>query len=382
MNKQKMKVPSMEGIVLSRAGFEDLEEILALQKLAYLSEARRYNDYGIPPLTQTIDEIRSDYGALLFLKAVSDGRIVGSIRGRVKDGTCQAGRLMVHPGLQRRGIGASLVRALEAEMMSDAETARFELFTGAESFDNIRLYKRLGYQEFKTEPFGNGKYIVYLEKTVSREPSEKCCLHGEMMDITIRHEGPEDRRETETLVREAFWDKYKPGCDEHLLLHKLRKTPAFIPELNFVACEGGRIVGNIVYSRAKVVGDDGREHPVLCMGPLSVPPSLQKRGIGSMLMRHSIAEARKAGHRGVVLYGDPVYYRRFGFRNAAVYSITTAQGENFDAFMALELSENGLEGVEGRFFEDPVFRIDELELKLFEQGFPYREKHVTDTQLK
>ena len=129
----------MEGIVLSRAGFEDLEEILALQKLAYLREARRYNDYGIPPLTQTIDEIRSDYGSLLFLKAVSDSRIVGSIRGRVKDGTCHVGRLMVHPGFQRRGIGASIVRALEAEMMRDAETARFELFTGAESFDNIRL---------------------------------------------------------------------------------------------------------------------------------------------------------------------------------------------------------------------------------------------------
>ncbi len=202
------------------------------------------------------------------------------------------------------------------------------------------------------------------------------------MDITIRHEGPEDRRETETLVREAFWDKYKPGCVEHLLLHKLRMSPAFIPELNFIACEGERIVGHIVYSRAKVAGDDGRERPVLCMGPLSVLPSCQKRGIGSMLMRHSIAEAGRAGYGGVVIYGDPAYYRRFGFRNAAGCRITTAQGENFDAFMALELQENGLMGVEGRFFEDPVFRIDERELELFEQGFPYREKHVTDTQLK
>ncbi|TAL36707.1 MAG: N-acetyltransferase [Spirochaetes bacterium] len=202
------------------------------------------------------------------------------------------------------------------------------------------------------------------------------------MNPTIRLSTPADFQETEFLTREAFWDIYKLGCDEHLLLRNLRQVPAFIAELDMVAIHEGKIIGNIVYSKASVVDDTGIAHEVLCMGPLSVLPSHQGKGVGSQLMRHSIACAKSMGYKAIIIFGNPAYYHRFGFENAQKYGISTSEGANFDAFMALELQENGLKGVRGKFHEDPVFKIDTTELEEFEKGFPYREKHVTDTQLK
>ena len=200
--------------------------------------------------------------------------------------------------------------------------------------------------------------------------------------IQLRLETEKDYRKVENLTREAFWDVYKPGCDEHLVLHNLRKSPAFIPELNFVAMRNGEIVGSIVYSRAKVVDRARKEHEVLTFGPISVLPSCQRQGIGSRLIEHTKALAADLGCKAVVIFGNPAFYHRFGFRNAADFSIATAEGENFDAFMALELYEGALKGISGRFYEDPVFHVDPKELESFEKNFPPKEKHVTDTQLK
>ncbi len=202
------------------------------------------------------------------------------------------------------------------------------------------------------------------------------------MNPAIRLEAPTDFRETEFITREAFWDVYKPGCDEHLLLHKLRRVPAFVPELDFVAVHENRIIGNIIYSRVKVVGENAVAHEVLCMGPLTVAPAHQGRGVGGALMRHSSARAREMGFNAILIFGNPGYYHRFGFENAQKYRITTSEGANLDPFMALELREHGLRGVEGKYHEDPVFKIDAAELEEFEKQFPFKEKHVTDTQLK
>lgn len=206
-----------------------------------------------------------------------------------------------------------------------------------------------------------------------------------MEKIIIRLETKKDYRETENMVREAFWDIYRPGCDEHLILHKLRKVPAFIEELDFVACdinENNRIVGNIVYSEAKISNSQNQEYSVLCMGPLSVLPSYQGKGIGSLLVNKSLQKAKLLDYNAVILFGDPEYYHRFGFENAKKYNIKTSQGENFDAFMTLELYDDSLDGIQGKFIENPVFQVENEELELFEKEFPDKEKHVTDTQLK
>ncbi len=153
--------------VITTAGKSDLKKILSLQKLAYLKEGERYNDFNIPPLTQTTGEIESEFDGSVFLKLVIDGRITGSVKGKKISDTCHVGRLMVHPDFQRRGFGRELVRRIEIEFIADKEIHRFELFTGELSLENINLYRSLGYTVFKTEPFGNGYNIVFMEKNVN-----------------------------------------------------------------------------------------------------------------------------------------------------------------------------------------------------------------------
>ena len=203
-----------------------------------------------------------------------------------------------------------------------------------------------------------------------------------MKTFTIRPEEEKDYRAVEELTREAFWDLYHPGCCEHLIVHKIRTVPAFVKELSYVACDGQTVIGNIIYSRAKVVDGQDQAFEVLCMGPIGVLPAFQKKGVGSELMHCTIEKARALGFKAIILFGNPAYYQRFGFVNAQKYGITTPTGENFDAFMALELFEGALEGIGGKFYGDPVFEINAEELDVFEKGFPYKEKHVTDTQFK
>jgi ribosomal protein S18 acetylase RimI-like enzyme len=147
------------------ANIDDLAEILELQVRAYQSEAEIYNDYSIEPLTETPLELQEQYNHKVFLKAVVESRIVGSVRGYLKLGTVHIGRLAVEPKFQNQGIGTHLVNSIEAHFPS---AERYELFTGNKSANNLRLYNKLGYREFKQEPVGDQVMMVYLEKYRNR----------------------------------------------------------------------------------------------------------------------------------------------------------------------------------------------------------------------
>ncbi len=140
---------------------EDAAEVLALQKLAYLSEAAIYDDHSIPPLVQTLEEISAELRSKLFLKAVEDGTLVGSVRGYCHERIAYLERLIVHPAHQGRGLGSLLARTFEA---SFPEARRFELFTGHKSERNLTLYRRLGYVPFRRDRVHPGLELVYLEK--------------------------------------------------------------------------------------------------------------------------------------------------------------------------------------------------------------------------
>lgn len=144
-----------------QAKSDDAEEILDLQKLAYQSEAILYNDWTIPPLTQTIDEIECEFENKFFLKALNGNKIVGSVRASHKDTTCHIGRLIVHPEFQKKGIGTLLMERVE-RAFSHAE--RFELFTGSKSTENIRLYHRLGYRVFREKDLSPAVRLVVMER--------------------------------------------------------------------------------------------------------------------------------------------------------------------------------------------------------------------------
>ena len=194
------------------------------------------------------------------------------------------------------------------------------------------------------------------------------------MNITLRLENKDDHRAVEHLTREAFWDLFQPGCTEHLIVHQMRTDDSFIPELDYVALDGDTIVGNIMHTKAKVRSDSGEEHEVLCMGPVAVLPSYQGKGVGSLLIKRTIAVAKAMGYTGIVIYGDHHYYHRFGYKNAEVYGIQTGDGANFDAFMALELTEGALAPVSGRFHETSAFQTKDEDVEAFDALFPYKEK--------
>ncbi len=146
---------------IEQASASDLEQILELQKISYTSQAELYNDFSIPPMTQTIQEMHDDFSYKKFLKAVENDAIIGSVRAFEKDGTCHIGRLMVHPSFQNKGIGSSLVHEIENTF---GACKRFELFTGSKSEKNILLYQKIGYKIFKTEKINENVSLVYLAK--------------------------------------------------------------------------------------------------------------------------------------------------------------------------------------------------------------------------
>lgn len=195
-------------------------------------------------------------------------------------------------------------------------------------------------------------------------------------DINLRNESALDYRTVEGLTREAFWNHHGPGCNEHYLLHILRDAESFIHELDFVAEVDGKIVGSIVYTKAKVVTDDGRCVGVITFGPIAVLPGHQGRGIGESLITRTKAIAKQLGHKAILIYGDPAFYSRFGFAAAETYQIGTPDGMYAAALQALELSQGALSGSAGRFVEDAIFEIDEAAAERFDKGFPHREKCV------
>jgi ribosomal protein S18 acetylase RimI-like enzyme len=144
-----------------KATKEDLRIILELQKLAYQSEARIYYDFTIPPLLQTIEEVEDQFRNHIFLKAVLNDKIIGSVRATETAGTCHIGRLIVHPDNQNHGIGRRLMQEIEKNFKN---SNRFELFTGSLSYKNISFYKKLGYKVFKFEKISDTFELAYMEK--------------------------------------------------------------------------------------------------------------------------------------------------------------------------------------------------------------------------
>ena len=196
----------------------------------------------------------------------------------------------------------------------------------------------------------------------------------------IRNEQPGDYRAVEEATREAFWNLYVPGCDEHYLVHKIRGIPDFIRELSFVAELNGKIVGSIFFTKSWVVGDDGLRHGTITLGPVSVLPELHNKGIGRALIEYAKQAAANLGHRAILLYGYPGYYKRLGFRHAKEFGISNPDGKYPLAHQVLELYEGALDGISGRACESGDFCTDEKAVAEFDASFHPKEKKVTPTQ--
>lgn len=202
--------------------------------------------------------------------------------------------------------------------------------------------------------------------------------------MIIRNEEEKDFFEVENLTREAFWNVYKPGCDEHAVLHYMRNDADFVPELDFVLEIDGKIVGNIVYVLGKLEKPNKAFEDILVFGPVSILPEYQKLGYGKALINHSLKKAEELGYPMVVITGNPAYYSKFGFDSASkigIYHDGIDQTEEADFFMAKVLIKEKAKALKGIFYEPKCYFLSSETVEKFDAQFPEKIKEVREGQL-
>ena len=195
--------------------------------------------------------------------------------------------------------------------------------------------------------------------------------------IKFRLEKKEDYRAVENLVRESFWNVYRPGCSEHYVIHVLRDDPAFVKELDFVMEENGSIIGQNVFMRNAVAADDGRSVPILTMGPICIAPALKRRGYGKVLLDYSLERAAAMGFGAVMFEGNIEFYGKSGFDVASNFGIRyhgLPEGADSSFFLCKELIKGYLDGITGVYTTPAGYFVDDADVEEFDKGFPPKEK--------
>ena len=196
-------------------------------------------------------------------------------------------------------------------------------------------------------------------------------------DYTIRLEKPEDYREVENLVRESFWNVYRPGCSEHYVIHVLRDDPAFVKELDFVMEKDDELIGQNMFMRTVINADDGRVIPILTMGPIGIAPELKRKGYGKKLLDYSLEKASAMGFGAVLFEGNIGFYGHSGFtyaRNFGIRYHDLPEGADDSFFLCKELIPGYLEGITGVYRTPRGYYVDDADVEEFDKAFPPKEK--------
>lgn len=200
----------------------------------------------------------------------------------------------------------------------------------------------------------------------------------------IRMEEKKDHRAVENLIRESFWNVYRPGCSEHYVIHVLRNDPAFVKELDFVMEKDGELIGQNMFMRTVIDADDGRTIPVLTMGPICIAPDLKRQGYGKRLLDASLQKAAQLGFGAVLFEGNIAFYGKSGFDYAAKFGIRYHDlPEDADAsfFLCKELIPGYLDGVSGVYRTPQGYYVDDADVDAFDRQFPYKEKRKLPGQI-
>ena len=203
-------------------------------------------------------------------------------------------------------------------------------------------------------------------------------------NFIIRKETETDYKNTENLVREAFWNVYRPGCLEHYVLHVLRDDENFLPELDFVMEKDGKLIGQVVFVRAQIHADDGRLIPIMTFGPIGIHPDYKRKGYGKALLDFALNEAEKAGAGAICMEGNIDFYGKCGFDVASKKGIHyhgAPREEEVPYFLLKELKPGYLDGVTGVYHTPSVYYVDEAEAEEFDRAFPPKEKKRLKGQL-
>ncbi len=304
------------------------------------------------PLTEEQITYDAEKRSVAVFSVWHQGAMIATIaimRMDEKTGEAYLGHYLLNPKETGKGHGTAIMKAFVQLCFGILKVSSLSLRAYEYNTPAIRCYEKCGYSkwDYCTTDDGLGVLLMGVKK-------EKV-IGSDETSIDISKETEADYHETEWITQKAFWNLHVPGCDEHLLIEKMRQSDDYLPELSKIAKINGHVVGVIMYSKAYIESSDGKRHEVLTFGPLSVDPEYQSMGIGRRLLQVTMEEARVAGYPGIVIFGEPGYYPRFGFQTCDHFGITTPDGKNFDAFMGIELQPRALESMRGRFYESKVF---------------------------
>jgi predicted N-acetyltransferase YhbS len=203
--------------------------------------------------------------------------------------------------------------------------------------------------------------------------------------MIIRLEEEKDYFEVENLTREAFWNVYRPGCFEHLVIHNLRKDKCFVKDLDYVLELNNQLIANIVYAKGNLKLDNGTNRDVLIFGPVSVLPEYQKKGYGEQLINFTMNKAKELGYNEIIITGNETYYKKYGFESCSIYNIYY---EGLDKtleypFFMINIFDKSKFNINGATYSDPLcYNINENELKEFDKKFPNKIKEKREGQLE
>ena len=198
-----------------------------------------------------------------------------------------------------------------------------------------------------------------------------------MKEFTIRYEEPKDYRAVENLIRESFWNVYRPGCSEHYVIHVLRNDPAFVKELDFVMEQDGRLIGQNMFMKTVINADDGHDVPVLTMGPICIAPDFKRKGYGKAILDYSLEQAKALGYGAVLFEGNIGFYGKSGFDYARKFGIRyhdLPEGADDSFFLCRELIPGYLDGITGIYQTPKGYYVDDADVEEFDKAFPYKEK--------
>ncbi len=203
-------------------------------------------------------------------------------------------------------------------------------------------------------------------------------------DFIIRLENPKDYRNVEYLIRESFWNVYRPGCSEHYVIHVLRDDPAFVEELDFVMERDGELIGQNMFMRTVINADDGSDVPILTMGPICITPALKRKGYGKALLDYSLEKAASLGFGAVLFEGNIAFYGKSGFDYASNFGIRyhdLPADADSSFFLCKELIPGYLDRITGVYQTPPGYYVDEADVEAFDKSFPTKEKRVLPSQI-
>ncbi len=204
-------------------------------------------------------------------------------------------------------------------------------------------------------------------------------------NLIIRPTTPNDYEAVEKLVRESFWNVYRPGALEYYLIHVMRDSEDFVPELDFVMEKDGELIGQNVFVRAKIKADDGRDVPIMTMGPICIRNDLKRQGYGKILLDYSLEKAKEAGAGALCFEGNIAFYGKSGFTYASRYGLRyhgLPEGADASFFLAKELVPGFFDGITGEYATPDVYMVTEEDANEFDKHFEPREKLRLSGQLE